>query len=684
MYAAQAERDAALIESKAARAAANEHADSLQNLSREMAARADAAEKEAAAAKREANRAQREAEKEAAAAGTAAAEVLRLSEQSRESDKELFRLQAALERAEAQLDACKADEGRARAAAEAERDRYKEELARAVALAEEANTRLGKVQGECDKAARRATLAEAAAAQAVKASKELEQRTKDQAMAVIKELKASGEQASKLTESEQAKRRSEAENAFSKAREAEAARAALADELNGAKAKLAEATAELAAEREKWEAKFNTLYQATATAQAAADASEAAAAERHSALVATRAQLEKMEVAGNEIVESAQQTELALEHERANVAQLTEALRALRAAHEEALQLPAAIEDTFQERLHALMATHEEQRKQWMHQRRQTVEEYDVRTRHLTGTERLRRAKVKSASGRLATSTSLLKDDVVRLRGTVASELRTMAKSFTSDLAELAARATSSVDRANADAAKYQRQRDEARHQLEMWQARAAAAEAEAKAMVSEVGKATARARTAEARAAAMETVAVDVATLQRDVQREARAGVSPAAFPTYSTAPNTPSSASRLSAAQQSEVVSAFTVDEGELTPSVRTELSPPRTRYELEVARDAAEASLSAASPPQSHWARARNEAYAQGTQARQPLKALKNEPAPTPEGRRQGGAAAAGRPVSNNPFLQRDRSSRSSQEALGHVSSASRAPWSSESAL
>jgi hypothetical protein len=70
-----------------------------------MAARADAAEKEAAAAKREANRAQREAEKEAAAAGTAAAEVLRLSEQSRESDKELFRLQAALERAEAQLDA---------------------------------------------------------------------------------------------------------------------------------------------------------------------------------------------------------------------------------------------------------------------------------------------------------------------------------------------------------------------------------------------------------------------------------------------------------------------------------------------------------------------------------------------------------------------------------------------------
>ena len=540
---------------------------------------------------------------------------------------------------------------------------------------------------------RRATLAEAAAAQAVKASKELEQRTKDQAMAVIKELKASGEQASKLTESEQSKRRSEAENAISKAREAEAARGALADELNGAKAKLAEATAELAAERETWEAKFNTLYQATATAQAAADASEAAAAERHSALVATRAQLEKMEAAGNEIVESTQQTELALEHERANVAQLTEALHALRAAHEEALQLPAAIEDTFQERLHALMAMHEEQRKQWMHQRRQTVEEYDVRTRHLTGTERLRRAKVKSASGRLATSTSLLKDDVVRLRGTVASELRTMAKSFTADLAELAARATSSVDRANADAAKYQRQRDEARHQLEMWQARAAAAEAEAKAMVSEVGRATARAHTAEARAAAMEMVTVDVATLQRDVQREARAGVSPAAFPTYSTAPNTPSSAAaRLSAAQQSEVVSAFSVDEGELTPSVHTELSPqrtrepspPRTRYELEAARDAAEAALSAASPPQSHWEQARNEAYARDTQARQPLKALKNEPAPTPEGRRQGGAAAAGRPVSNNPFLQRDRSSRSSQEVLGHVSSASRAPWSSESAL
>ena len=392
------------------------------------------------------------------------------------------------------------------------------------------------------------------------------------------------------------------------------------------------------------------------------------------------------------------------------MAQLTEALHALRAAHEEALQLPAAIEDTFQERLHALMAMHEEQRKQWMHQRRQTVEEYDVRTRHLTGTERLRRAKVKSASGRLATSTSLLKDDVVRLRGTVASELRTMAKSFTADLAELAARATSSVDRANADAAKYQRQRDEARHQLEMWQARAAAAEAEAKAMVSEVGRATARAHTAEARAAAMEMVTVDVATLQRDVQREARAGVSPAAFPTYSTAPNTPSSAAaRLSAAQQSEVVSAFSVDEGELTPSVHTELSPQRTRepslprtryeleaardaaeaalsarYELEAARDAAEAALSAASPPQSHWEQARNEAYARDTQARQPLKALKNEPAPTPEGRRQGGAAAAGRPVSNNPFLQRDRSSRSSQEVLGHVSSASRAPWSSESAL
>ena len=199
--------------------------------------------------------------------------------------------------------------------------------------------------------------------------------------------------------------------------------------------------------------------------RAETEAAKAAAADTQEALQATRAELESMAEGARELVDEHKRTEAKRTEEQEAHAQMKGALERLRASHEEALSLPAALEDTFQGirpggrthqpwatcespclpgphvnphahhpsvicdpclagRMHALMAAHEEQRRVWMDERRHTINEAEAAERKHAASKATQQRRVTLTAQRLAETHAALKDELLRLRNYATSEVR--------------------------------------------------------------------------------------------------------------------------------------------------------------------------------------------------------------------------------------------------------------------
>ena len=119
------------------------------------------------------------------------------------------------------------------------------------------------------------------------------------------------------------------------------------------------------------EHEVGSLREALAAAEAAAASDARAAAASFATMEHARRQADEMAVGSTTMLGELQRTEAALEAEQALNAQLTDALQRLKTAHDEALDLPAQMEAGFDQKLRALVASHEEARRMWMAERRQ-------------------------------------------------------------------------------------------------------------------------------------------------------------------------------------------------------------------------------------------------------------------------------------------------------------------------
>ena len=276
----------------------------------------------------------------------------------------------------------------------------------------------------------------------------------------------------------------------------------------------------------------------------------------------------------SKLLEELKASEARLEQEQSTSSALTDALRTLQHAHDEALSLPAALEDTFQGRLSALMATHEEQRRIWMEDRRQTIANAEHVTTHARRTSRSHERRAKLTASRLADSCTSLREELTRLRHAVQSELRLAQTHASVQLNEVATKASALLSAASTRATSYETQLAEARAGAE---------------------RAAERANKADAAAAAAATAASTGGLLEMRALPDRHPDPNPGPHPS----PHPPADPGGLlePRAVEQRVAIAVATAEAQLAASVATaEAEKAELAYEREVERKASEARIEA----------------------------------------------------------------------------------------